>query len=39
MQILTEKFSSLTLIEQEVAKEIIKESQELIGNGTLKLLG
>eukprot|EP00088_Acartia_fossae_P057596 TRINITY_DN671_c0_g1_i2.p1 TRINITY_DN671_c0_g1~~TRINITY_DN671_c0_g1_i2.p1 ORF type:complete len:600 (-),score=183.33 TRINITY_DN671_c0_g1_i2:110-1909(-) len=39
MQILTDKFSDLTPIEQEVAKEIIKESQELIGNGTLKLLG
>ena len=39
MQILVAKFESLTLLEQEASKEIIQESQELIGNSTLKILG
>jgi len=39
MQILVAKFENLTLLEQEASKEIIQESQELIGNSTLKILG
>jgi len=39
MQILVAKFETLTLLEQEASKEIIQESQELIGNSTLKILG
>jgi hypothetical protein len=39
MGLLVNRFSGLTLLEQEASKEIIQESQELIGNGTLSLLG
>ena len=39
MGILVDRFDRLTLLEQEASKEIIQESQELIGNGTLTLLG